>query len=411
MKAKKMVAMLLAGGQGSRLHVLTESMAKPAVPYGGKYRIIDFTLSNCSNSAIDTVGVLTQYRPLELNRYIGNGASWDLNRNDGGVYILPPYSTGEVGEWYLGTANAIYQNIGFIEQYSPKYVLILSGDHIYKMNYASMMAYHEENEADCTIAVIPVPIEEASRFGIMNTDEIGRIYEFEEKPKKPKSNKASMGVYIFTWEVLREYLRAEHENADTSHDFGKDIIPALLRDEKRLFAYNFTGYWKDVGTIESLWSANMDLLEDPPVFNLYDTSWRIYSKNPAMPPHYVAPGAMVARSIVTEGAKIYGSITTSIIFAGVTIEKDAVVVDSIIMPNAVIKKGARIFKTIVGEGSVVCENVQIGQLQYEGDINPHKADDNITVLGENVVIPDGKYIDAGAIISQDCFKNIDDQEA
>lgn len=396
MKSKKIIAMLLAGGQGSRLQVLTHDTAKPAVPYGGKYRIIDFPLSNCVNSDIDTVGVLTQYRPLELNRYIGNGAPWDLNRNHGGVFVLPPYATGDTGEWYLGTANAISQNISFIEQYSPKYVLILSGDHIYKMDYAAMLATHEKNQADSTIAVLPVPIEEASRYGIMNTDEDNHILEFEEKPKVPKSNKASMGIYIFTWEKLRKYLLEDDKKDSTHHDFGQDIIPAMLKDGLRLIAYPFTGYWRDVGTIESLWSSNMDLLEDPPAFNLYDSNWRIYSRNPIMPPHYIAPRANVARSIITEGAEIYGSVTNSIIFADVVVEEDAVVVDSIVMPGSRIHKNARIFKAIIGERTDIGEGASVGEEISETGIEHNSG---IAVLGQDVVIPAEKSVCKGAIIS------------
>lgn len=388
MKKKKMIAMLLAGGQGSRLHVLTEATAKPAVPYGGKYRIIDFPLSNCSNSGVDTVGVLTQYKPMELNSYIGNGATWDLNRNNGGVYVLPPYATGETGEWYLGTANAIGQNIGFIEQFDPTYVLILSGDHIYKMDYSLMLAEHEEKQADATLAVFPVPIEEASRFGVLNTDADNRIESFDEKPKKPKSNKASMGIYIFTWEKLREYLLKDNADQSTDHDFGKNIIPAMLADNLRLFAYPFRGYWKDVGTIESLWEANMDLLEDPPIFNLYDPSWRIYGKNASMPPHYVAQHATVTRSIVTEGAQIYGSVAHSVIFSGVVVEKSAVIVNSIIMPGAIIQEGARVFCSIVGEGTVIGANAQIGQAHETG----------VTVFGERVSVPAGVLVESGTIL-------------
>lgn len=384
--------MLLAGGQGSRLHVLTEATAKPAVPYGGKYRIIDFPLSNCSNSGVDTVGVLTQYKPMELNSYIGNGAPWDLNRNNGGVYVLPPYATGETGQWYLGTANAIGQNIRFIEQFDPTYVLILSGDHIYKMDYSLMLAEHEEKEADATLAVFPVPIEEASRFGVLNTDADNRIESFDEKPKNPKSNKASMGIYIFTWEKLREYLLKDNVDQSTDHDFGKNIIPAMLADGLRLFAYSFRGYWKDVGTIESLWEANMDLLEDPPLFNLYDPSWRIYGKNAIMPPHYIAPHATVTRSIITEGAQIYGSIAHSVIFSDVIVEKGAVVVNSIIMPGVRIQEGARVFCSIVGEGTVIGANAQIGQAHETG----------VTVFGEHVSVPAGVLIESGTILDS-CY--------
>ena len=341
MKAKtECVAMLLAGGQGSRLGVLTRNMAKPAVPYGGKYRIIDFPLSNCINSGIDTVGVLTQYQPLVLNDYIGSGEPWDLDRSHGGVHLLPPYQQISGTNWYKGTANAIYQNIQFIDRFDPEYVLILSGDHIYKMDYSRMIKAHREANADCTIAVLEVPMEEASRFGIMNTDENGMIYEFEEKPKAPKSNKASMGIYVFSWPALREYLIADEADETSENDFGKNIIPDMLRDKKRMYAYPFEGYWKDVGTIESLWEANMDLLSVPMPIDLHDKKWRIYAKNPGLAPHYIAKGAVVSDSLVTEGSEVYGSVQHSVIFAGVTIEEGASVIDSVLMPYAVIKRGA-----------------------------------------------------------------------
>ena len=300
--------MLLAGGQGSRLGVLTQKVAKPAIPYGGKYRIIDFPLSNCTNSGIDTVGVLTQYQPLELNAYIGSGAPWDLDISNGGVFVLPPYQKGKSGEWYRGTANAIYQNIAFIEQYNPDYVLILSGDHIYKMDYNAMLNYHIRHGADATIAVREVPWEEASRFGIMNTDSDDRIIEFEEKPKNPKSNKASMGVYIFTWSKLRQYLENDEGDKKSNNDFGKNIIPNMLADKQVLVAYSFNGYWKDVGTIESLWEANMDLLETPMPIDMHDKRWRIYAKNPGMAPHYIAKGATVHDTLITEGCEVYGNV-------------------------------------------------------------------------------------------------------
>ena len=394
MRAKKIVAMLLAGGQGSRLQVLTRGTAKPAVPYGGKYRIIDFPLSNCSNSEIDTVGVLTQYRPLELNRYIGNGAPWDLNRNHGGVFILPPFATtGEGGEWYLGTANAISQNSAFIEQYRPEHVLILSGDHIYKMDYAKMLTHHERNGADCTIAVLPVDPSEASRFGIMSCDKDDRITDFEEKPAQPKSNLASMGIYIFRWDKLRQYLLADDQAAHTHHDFGQDIIPAMIANQERLFGYPFQGYWKDVGTISSLWEANMDLLETPPRFNLYDPTWRIYSRNPILPPHYIASGAMVNCSIVTEGAEIHGTVVHSVIFAGVQIEEGAMVMDSVIMPGTRVGKGARVMRSILGE------HVQIGDHTSIGESSSHQQNSPITVLGDGVCIPAGRAIHPGAVLA------------
>ena len=322
MPAKKQcVAMLLAGGQGSRLGILTRQMAKPAVPYGGKYRIIDFPLSNCTNSGIDVVGVLTQYRPLELNAYIASGAPWDLDLVSGGVFVLPPYQTGKSGEWYKGTANAIYQNMTFIEQYHPDYVLILSGDHIYKMDYAAMLAHHIDHQADATIAVRQVPWAEASRFGLMNTDADGNIIEFEEKPAHPKSNNASMGVYVFTWEKLRQYLTADENDPTSSNDFGKNIIPAMLRDGQRLSAYSFNDYWKDVGTIESLWEANMDLLEDQPEIDLHDKQFRVYARNLGLLPQYIAESAVVDNCLVTEGCEIFGSVTHSILSSGVVVER------------------------------------------------------------------------------------------
>ena len=390
LRKKTCVAMLLAGGQGSRLGILTKNVAKPAVPFGGKYRIIDFPLSNCTNSGIDTVGVVTQYQPLELNSYSGNGAPWDLDISNGGVFVLPPYQTVRGSEWYKGTANAIYQNMSFIEQYNPDYVLILSGDHIYKMDYNAMLNDHIRNDADATIAVRPVPWEEASRFGIMNTDNENRIVEFEEKPKNPKSNKASMGVYIFTWEKLRKYLIDDEANKKSSNDFGKNIIPNMLNDQQRMFAFNFEGYWKDVGTIESLWEANMDLLSSPPPINLHDKSWRIYARNSGMPPHYVAKGASVIDSLVTEGSEIYGTVNHSIIFAGVTIEEGANVPDSVIMPGSVIHRGAIVRRTIVAENAVIGAGAIVGE-----------ETGNIAVVGHDVSLPAGVSVAAGVQIDQE----------
>ena len=391
LRKKTCLAMLLAGGQGSRLGILTKNVAKPAVPYGGKYRIIDFPLSNCTNSGIDTVGVLTQYQPLELNSYIGSGAPWDLDiSNGGGVFVLPPYQTVKGSEWYRGTANAIYQNLSFIEEYNPDYVLILSGDHIYKMDYNAMLTDHIRNDADATIAVRPVPWEEASRFGIMNTDDENRIIEFEEKPKKPKSNKASMGVYIFTWEKLRKYLIDDENDKKSSNDFGKNIIPAMLGAQERMFAYNFEGYWKDVGTIESLWEANMDLLMENPPINLHDKSWRIYARNPGFPPHYVAKGASITDSMVTEGSEIYGNVHHSIIFAGVTVEEGANVQDSVIMPGSVIKRGAVVRRTIVAENAVIGAGAIVGE-----------ETGNIAVIGHDVSLPAGVSVAAGVQVDQD----------
>ena len=381
--------MLLAGGQGSRLGVLTKKVAKPAVPYGGKYRIIDFPLSNCTNSGIDTVGVLTQYMPLELNAYIGSGAPWDLDLSNGGVFVLPPYQTGKTGDWYRGTANAIYQNMAFIEQYNPDYVLILSGDHIYKMDYNAMLNFHIRHGADATIAVREVPWEEASRFGIMNTDGDDNIVEFEEKPKNPKSNKASMGVYIFTWEKLRKYLTADEADKKSSNDFGKNIIPAMLNDKQVMCAYNFDGYWKDVGTIESLWEANMDLLSTPMPIDLHDKKWRIYARNPGMAPHYIAKGASVQDSLITEGCEVYGNVKHSVLFAGVVIEEGACVQDSVIMPGSVIRRGAVVRRAIVSENAVVGAGSFVGE-----------ETGNIAVVGQNVTLPAGVTVTAGQQVDE-----------
>ena len=381
--------MLLAGGQGSRLGILTKKVAKPAIPYGGKYRIIDFPLSNCTNSGIDTVGVLTQYQPLELNAYIGSGAPWDLDITNGGVFVLPPYQKGKSGEWYRGTANAIYQNIAFIEQYNPDYVLILSGDHIYKMDYNAMLNYHIRHGADATIAVREVPWDEASRFGIMNTDSDGRIVEFEEKPKNPKSNKASMGVYIFTWEKLRQYLEEDEADKKSSNDLGKNIIPNMLNDKQVLVAYDFNGYWKDVGTIESLWEANMDLLETPMPIDMHDKRWRIFAKNPGMAPHYIAKGATVKDSLITEGCEVYGNVNHSILFAGVIIEEGAKVESSVIMPGSIIRRGAVVRRAIIAENAVVGPGAFVGE-----------DSGNIAVIGTGVTLPAGVSIPAGEQVDE-----------
>ena len=365
-------------------------MAKPAIPYGGKYRIIDFPLSNCTNSGIDTVGVLTQYQPLELNAYIGSGAPWDLDISNGGVFVLPPYQKGKSGEWYRGTANAIYQNIAFIEQYNPDYVLILSGDHIYKMDYNAMLNYHIRNGADATIAVREVPWEEAPRFGIMNTDSEDRIIEFEEKPKNPKSNKASMGVYIFTWEKLRRYLEADEADKKSNNDFGKNIIPNMLADKQVLVAYSFKGYWKDVGTIESLWEANMDLLETPMPIDMHDKRWRIFAKNPGMAPHYIAKGATVHDSLITEGCEVYGNVNHSILFAGVIIEEGAKVESSVIMPGSIIRRGA------VVQRAIVAENAEVGPGAIVGE-----ETGNIAVIGTGISLPAGVHIPAGQQVDED----------
>ncbi len=384
LRKKRCVAMLLAGGQGSRLGILTKHVAKPAVPFGGKYRIIDFPLSNCSNSGIDVVGVLTQYRPLELNAYIASGAPWDLDLVNGGVFVLPPYQTGKTGEWYKGTANAIYQNLSFIDQYDPDYVLILSGDHIYKMDYAAMVAHHESHGADATIAVRQVPWEEAPRFGIMNTDGDDNIIEFEEKPAHPKSNNASMGVYVFTWAKLRKYLTEDEQNPNSQNDFGKNIIPAMLAEGQKLVAYSFNDYWKDVGTIESLWEANMDLLEEHPEIDLHDKKFRIYARNLGMIPQYVADTAKVENCLITEGCDVCGTVIHSILSSGVVVEEGAQIIDSVIMPGAKIEKGAIVRRAIVAEDAVVSANAVVGE-----------GTGLIAVVGNGAVVPSDGRISAG----------------
>ena len=383
------VAMLLAGGQGSRLGVLTKSIAKPAVPYGGNYRIIDFPLSNCVNSGIYTVGVLTQYQPLVLNDYLGNGQPWDLDRINGGVHVLSPYEAIGGAEWYKGTANAIYQNINFIEKYDPEYVVILSGDHIYKMDYAKMVDFHKKNNADCTIAVLEVPWEEASRFGILATDENDKIYEFAEKPAEPKSNKASMGVYVFSWDKLKKYLTEDEADPNSSNDFGKNIIPKMLGDEQRMFAFPFKGYWKDVGTIESLWEANLDIINPNVDLDLSDKSWRIYSRNPMAPPHYIGKDAVVENSSVSEGCEIDGLVDYSVVSPNVTIEKDAEVKYSVIMPGATIKSGAKVYYSIIAEDAVIESGAQIGAIPEDLE-NPE--DWGVAVIGSGATITSGKKI-------------------
>lgn len=390
------VAMLLAGGQGSRLGVLTKNIAKPAVPYGGNYRIIDFPLSNCVNSGIYTVGVLTQYQPLELNDYIGNGQPWDLDRQNGGVHVLSPYEAMGSKEWYKGTANAIYQNINFIEKYNPEYVVVLSGDHIYKMNYANMIDFHEKNNADCTIAVLEVPWEEASRFGILATDENNKIYEFAEKPAEPKSNKASMGVYVFSWDKLRKYLIEDESNPDSANDFGKNIIPMMLEAGERMFAFPFAGYWKDVGTIDSLWEANLDIINPNVDLDLSDPSWKIYSKTPASPPHYIGKNAKVENSSVSEGCEIDGEVDYSVVSSNVTIEADADVRYSVIMPGAVIKKGAKLYYSIVAENAVIEENAKIGEIP---ELLNKPEDWGIAVIGAGATIKSGTHIEPGRMIN------------
>ena len=392
MTKKTCIAMLLAGGQGSRLGILTQRVAKPAIPYGGKYRIIDFPLSNCTNSGIDTVGVLTQYQPLELNAYIGSGAPWDLDVSHGGVFVLPPYQKGKVGEWYRGTANAIYQNMAFIEQYHPDYVLILSGDHIYKMDYNAMLSCHIRHNADATIAVREVPWADASRFGIMATDSDDNIIEFAEKPKQPKSNKASMGVYIFTWEKLRKYLIEDEADKASSNDFGKNIIPRMIAEKQVLVAYEFAGYWKDVGTIESLWEANMDLLSNPLPIDLHDKKWRIFARNPGYAPHYIAADAKVRDSLITEGCQVYGHVEHSVLFAGVVVEEGAQIVDAVVMPGSVIKRGAIVRRAIVAEGAVIGAGTVVGE-----------ETGNIAVVGQGVSLPAGVSVAAGIQVDETTF--------
>jgi len=390
-KKQECVAMLLAGGQGSRLYTLTEKTAKPAVPFGGKYRIIDFPLSNCVNSGIYTVGVLTQYQPLVLNEYIGSGKPWDLDRASGGVTILPPYQGKDGADWYKGTANAIYQNLSFINRYDPDYVLILSGDHIYKMDYAKMLAAHKETGADCTIAVLNVPIEEASRFGIMNTDDNLKILEFEEKPKQPKSTKASMGIYIFSKKVLEKYLIEDEADPNSSKDFGKNIIPKMLGDGCSMYAYPFEGYWKDVGTISSLWEANMDLLGDNPQFDLKDRQWRIFSRNYSEPPHFVGSYAKISNSLITEGCNIEGIVENSILFSGVTVARGAYIKDSIILKNVTVGEGATINYSIVDSDTTIGAGSTVGRTKNTGV--------EITVVGTELELKPGTDVPAGSMVN------------
>ena len=391
-RKKECVAMLLAGGQGSRLYALTNNIAKPAVPFGAKYRIIDFPLSNCINSGIDTVGVLTQYQPLLLNEYIGNGQPWDLDRAFGGVHVLSPYQKKSKSAWYEGTANAIYQNINFIKMYNPDYVLILSGDHIYKMDYSKMLRAHIDTGADCTIAAIEVPLKEASRFGILNTNPDGSIYEFEEKPKQPKSTLASMGVYIFTAEKMYKYLEEDDDDPESSKDFGKNILPKMLNAGEKMFAYRFEGYWKDVGTISSLWEANMDLLGEDPAFDVADPAWKIHSRNPLAPPEYIGEGAAVQNSMVALGCEIYGEVENSVLSSNVVVEKGAVVKDSVIMSGTTVRAGAKIDYSIIDEDVVVGEGAVIGADKSEAK--------GITVLGRNIEVGKGAVVSAGAIIDK-----------
>lgn len=397
-RKKRCVAMLLAGGQGSRLYALTNNIAKPAVSFGGKYRIIDFPLSNCVNSGIDTVGVLTQYQPLILNDYIGNGQSWDLDRTFGGVHILSPYQGKTSSDWYKGTANAIYQNLHFIKQFNPDYVLVLSGDHIYKMNYSKMLNFHVLNNADCTIAALNVPLSEASRFGILNTDKDGVIYEFEEKPKHPKSTLASMGIYIFTAEKLYKYLEADSRDPKSQNDFGKNVLPAMLAGGEKMMAYEFEGYWKDVGTIDSLYEANMDLLGDNPKFDVTDSSWKIQSKSPLAPPHYIGNGAKTVNSIIMSGCEIYGTVENSVLSSNVVIKEGAVIKNSVIMADTTIGKNAYV------EYSIVDENVKVGDGAKIGE--PKNLGKGITVLGRNLTVSDKVTVSGGKIIDKDVKEDI-----
>ena len=389
--------MLLAGGQGSRLYVLTKNVAKPVVPFGGKYRIIDFPLSNCINSGIDTVGVLTQYEPHVLNAYIGSGQTWDLDRLRGGVSVLPPYQRGKASEWYKGTANAIYQNIPFIADYDPEYVLILSGDHIYKMDYNKMLRQHKETGADATIAVLDVPLSEASRFGIMNCKPDGTIYEFEEKPKEPKSTLASMGIYIFSWKKLRKYLEEDEANSKSSNDFGKDIIPAMLANGEKMVSYRFEGYWKDVGTIESLWEANMDLLSPNSGLNLSDDSWKIYGRTTGSPPHFTAKGAKVQHTLLSEGCEIAGNVSESVLFSDVKVAKNANVEYSILMPGAVVEEGANVRYAIVASGAVIAKGASIGAGPSECDVDKW----GVAVVAENVRIGENVKLAAKEMADED----------
>ena len=394
---KECIAMLLAGGQGSRLYVLTENMAKPAVPFGGKFRIIDFPLSNCANSGIDTVGVLTQYRPLELNRYIGNGQPWDLDRSDGGIHILPPYQSATGASWYKGTANAIYQNIGFVDMYDPEYVVILSGDHIYKMDYSKMLAHHKSAQADCTIAVMEVAWEEASRFGIMNVDGEDRITEFEEKPKAPKSNLASMGIYVFSWQKLRQYLIADENDPQSKNDFGGNIIPAMLSAGEKMIAYRFDGYWKDVGTIDSLWDANMDMLAQSSGLNLLEKNWTVYARTPSEPPAYFGADAVVEHSVVTRGCTVDGTVANSVLSQCCRVERGAVVEYSILMPGAVVEAGAHVSYAVVGE------NCRIGSGASVGASPEHTPaqDWGIAVVGPDTAVPAGAVLAANRMLNRE----------
>ncbi len=398
MRQTEIVAMILAGGQGSRLGVLTEKIAKPGLSFGGKYRIIDFVLSNCANSGISTVGVLTQYQPLELNTYIGSGQPWDLDRLNGGVYILPPFVKGQRGEWYKGTANAIYQNIRFIEQFNPEDVAILSGDHIYTMDYREMWRFHRANSASLTIASIEVPISEANRFGILQTDVYGKVIGFEEKPEKPLGTLASMGVYIFNWNTLKSYLESDEKDVHSSNDFGKDLIPKMMQDQCPIFAYQFSGYWKDVGTIKSLWEANMEMLGSPPALNIDDDHWRVYSRHIDLPPHYISHSANIRNSAITEGCNVFGNVERSVLFSGVTIEEGAHVTDSIIFPFTKIKSGATVDKAIIAQDCIIGENAFVGSDSPNISF-PHDplCSDNLTLVAQGIKI--GKNVQIGREVS------------
>ena len=397
-RKQECVAMLLAGGQGSRLYALTKNIAKPAVPYGGKYRIIDFPLSNCVNSGIETVGVLTQYQPLELNDYIGSGQPWDLDRMDAGVHVLPPYQRNKGADWYKGTANAIYQNIPFIERYNPEYVLVLSGDHIYKMDYSKMIAYHQQKNAACTVAVIEVEMSEASRFGILNTNPDGTIYEFEEKPEKPKSNLASMGIYVFSWNKLRQYLNADEQDPQSQNDFGKNLLPAMLNAGETMVAYRFEGYWKDVGTIESLWEANMDLLDPNVPLDVWEPDWKIYARTPGQPGHYISPEAEIDNAMITEGCTVRGSVVDSVLFAGVQVDEDAVVDSSILMPGAKVEAGAEVHYSIIAENVVIRKGAVVGA---KPETVEDKSKWGVAVVGEGVTIGQNAKVGPKAMLEKD----------
>lgn len=403
MAKAEVVAMILAGGQGARLGVLTKKIAKPAVPFGSRYRIIDFPLSNCVNSGIENVGVLSQYQPLALNTYVGNGHPWDLDRHNAGAYILPPYQKSGKSDWYTGTANAIYQNIDFLDDLSPKYVVILSGDHIYKMDYAGMLKHHIDNKADATIAVYEVPWEEAPRFGILNTADDDIITEFDEKPKEPKSNLASMGVYVFSWDVLRTALIEDENDPDSDNDFGKNIVPNLLGQGSKLCAYRFAGYWKDVGTISSLWETNMDIIDCPEDINLMDKTWRIYSRNPVKPSQFIGPDAEVINSALTDGCRIYGSVNHSVLSDSVIVEKGAVVKDCVLLPGTVVKAGAHLERCIVDFGTIIGENVKAGvNVEGEGPYTNHKiCSEGIVVFERGLEIKAGSVIPGNSMVDSD----------